>query len=237
MKKTLLLNALSFALGACAQSGNGRLTLAEQGSFAVGGTVKTSEGRYDANPAALKGNNNDFWNVYQTSTQAGGQTLHGDHAAVFCQIPERARSLPLVFLHGYGGSMRAWQTTPDGREGFQNIFLRKRYPVYLVDQPRRGQAGRSSADGKIAATPDDQFWFAQFRIGSYPNFNQGVAFPQDQAALQQFFRTITPTPAPPMPPRLPAAWAHCLTKSAAAFWLPTPPAAHSAGWLPAKTPT
>ena len=53
--------------------------------------------------------------------------------------------------------MRAWQTTPDGREGFQNIFLRKRYPVYLVDQPRRGQAGRSSAEGKITATPDDQF--------------------------------------------------------------------------------
>ena len=196
MKKTLLLAALSLALGACAQSGNGRLTLAEQGSFAVGGTVKTSEGRYDANPAALKGNNNDFWNVYQVSTQAGGQTLHGDHAAVFYQIPERARSLPLVFLHGYGGSMRVWQTTPDGREGFQNIFLRKRYPVYLVDQPRRGQAGRSSADGKIAATPDDQFWFAQFRIGSYPNFNQGVAFPQDQAALQQFFRTITPDTGP-----------------------------------------
>ena len=42
MKKTLLLAALSLALGACAQSGNGRLTLAEQGSFAVGGTVKTS---------------------------------------------------------------------------------------------------------------------------------------------------------------------------------------------------
>lgn len=179
MKKTLLLAALSLALGACAQSGNGRLTLAEQGSFAVGGTVKTSEGRYDANPAALKGNNNDFWNVYQASTQAGGQTLHGDHAAVFYQIPERARSLPLVFLHGYGGSMRAWQTTPDGREGFQNIFLRKRYPVYLVDQPRRGQAGRSTVGSEIKATPDDQFWFAQFRIGSYPNFNQGVAFPQD----------------------------------------------------------
>lgn len=172
MKKTLLLAALSLALGACAQSGNGRLTLAEQGSFAVGGTVKTSEGRYDANPAALKGNNNDFWNVYQVSTQAGGQTLHGDHAAVFYQIPERARSLPLVFLHGYGGSMRAWQTTPDGREGFQNIFLRKRYPVYLVDQPRRGQAGRSTVGSEIKATPDDQFWFAQFRIGSYPNFNQ-----------------------------------------------------------------
>ena len=45
------------------------------------------------------------------------------------------RELPLVFIHGYGQSARCWQTTPDGREGFNNIFLRKRYAICLVDLP------------------------------------------------------------------------------------------------------
>jgi hypothetical protein len=31
-----------------------------------------------------------------------GQTLHGDHASDFFQIPANRRKLPLVFLHGTG---------------------------------------------------------------------------------------------------------------------------------------
>ncbi|HHE3461227.1 alpha/beta fold hydrolase [Pasteurella multocida] len=58
-------------------------------------------------------------------------------------------------------------------------------------RPRRGQAGRSTVPENITAAPDDQFWFAQFRISEYPNFNQGVQFPQDATAQEQFFRTIT----------------------------------------------
>jgi hypothetical protein len=53
----------------------------------------------------------------------------------FYQIPDRARKLPLVFWHGIGQFSKTWVTTPDGREGFQNIFLRRRFSVYLIDQP------------------------------------------------------------------------------------------------------
>lgn len=63
--------------------------------------------------------------VFNASVQTGGQTLHGDHAMVFYQIPSNPRPYPLVFLHSAGQSMRTWQTTPD-----------------------------------------DQFWFAQFRISN-----------------------------------------------------------------------
>ena len=70
-------------------------------------------------------------------------TLHGDHANIIYQIPAHAKDVSLMFLHGAGQSMRTWQTTPDGREGFQSVFLRKGYPVYLIDQPRRGDAGRN----------------------------------------------------------------------------------------------
>ncbi|MFD1261656.1 alpha/beta hydrolase [Entomomonas asaccharolytica] len=169
------------------------LLIEQQGSFAVGGTVKTSEGTYNPRPDITTGKtSNDFMDVFKANITNGGQTLHGDHATIAYQIPSNAKQLPLVFLHGAGQSMRTWQTTPDGREGWNNIFLRKNYAVYLVDQPRRGWSGRSTVDGFISAIADDQFWFAQFRMGEYPKFFNGVAFPQDAISLDQFFRQMTP---------------------------------------------
>ena len=133
------------------------LMIESQGSFAAGGTVITSAGTYSGTPDIVKGKNaNNFADVFNASVKAGGQTLHGDHATVFYQIPVNAKKLPLVFLHGAGQSMRTWQTTPDGRAGFNEIFLRKGYPVYLIDQPRRGQSGRSTVDGTIDKAPFPQ---------------------------------------------------------------------------------
>ncbi|CDF98181.1 Putative uncharacterized protein [Avibacterium paragallinarum JF4211] len=119
------------------------ITIEKQGSFAVGGTVKTSVGQYTPVPEAIKGkSSNPFWDVYNASIAAGGQTLHGDHASVFYQIPVNAKPYPLVFLHGYGQSARTWQTTPDGREGFDTIFFTQRLPD-LFDRPTKTRASRA----------------------------------------------------------------------------------------------
>jgi hypothetical protein len=56
-----------------------------------------------------------------------GQTIHGDHAYVQYQIPVGARKYPIVMWHGGGQFTKTWETTPDGRDGFQNIFLRSGY--------------------------------------------------------------------------------------------------------------
>ena len=125
-----------------------------------------------------------------------GQTLHGDHAYVFYQIPVKARKLPLVFWHGHGQFTKTWETTPDGRERFQNIFLRRRYPVYLIDQPRRGHAGRSTQPITITPTPDEQLWFGIFRLGIWPSLFPGVQFSRDPEALNQYFRQMTPNTGP-----------------------------------------
>ena len=154
------------------------LIIKEQGAFSAGGTVVNSEGVFDA----LKP-----WNVQQ-----GGQTRHGDHADVFYQLHVNAKKYSMVFLHGYGQSRRSWQTTADGREGFADIFLRKGYGVYLIDQPGRGDAGQTTKPGQITAIPDDQTWFTQFRIGLFPSFNEGVQFPKDEKSLDQFYRMMTP---------------------------------------------
>ena len=166
---------------------DGTIPLAEQGSFTVGGTVKTSPGTFD--PIA-----DGAFNPAAQST--AGQSLHGDHAFVFFQRPVNARPLPLVFWHGYGQSMKTWQTTPDGREGFQTIFLRHRYPVYLLDQPGRGLAGRTTRPGSYAAATDDQLWFGIFRLGTDREFYPGVQFSREPEALNQFFRQMTPDTGP-----------------------------------------
>ena len=97
---------------------------------------------------------------------AEGQSLHGDHLYAFYQVPQNPKALPIVMLHGAYQSARSWETTSDGREGFQNIFLRRDFPVYLVDQPRRGRAGNSTVAATIEPTPYDQLFFDQFRIGN-----------------------------------------------------------------------
>lgn len=177
---TLLTGELLAASGVTAvQEATSPLNIQEQGSFAVGGTVIPPKEPY--NPM---------------KPQEAGQTLHGDHAAVFYQIPVDARKHPLVFLHGAGQSARTWETTPDGREGFQNIFLRKGFGVYLVDQPRRGAAGRSTVSASIEALPDEQLFFGQFRIGLWPDFFEGTQFSREPAALNQFFRQMTPNTGP-----------------------------------------
>jgi pimeloyl-ACP methyl ester carboxylesterase len=169
----------SGAAGAQVASKQEPLTIQEQGSFAVGGTVSSTPGTFDNN-----------------APTSAGQTLHGDHAYVFYQIPPNPKPLPIVMLHGAFQSARSWETTPDGREGFQNIFLRRGYPVYLVDQPRRGRAGNSTVATTIEPTPYDQLFFDQFRIGKWPNYFGNVQFSRDPAALDQFFRSVTPNTGP-----------------------------------------
>ena len=83
----------------------GPLVIQSQGSFAVGGTVVTAPGTFD--PIAQ--------GAYSPTQDPKGQSLHGDHAYVFYQVPVNARALPLVFWHGHGQSGKTWETTPDGR--------------------------------------------------------------------------------------------------------------------------
>lgn len=164
---------------------SGPMVIQKQGSFAVGGTVIREPGTFD--PISQGAYN-------PAGPDSAGQTLHGDHAYVFFQVPENGRELPLVFWHGYGQSSKTWESTPDGRDGFQNIFLRKGFPVYLLDQPRRGKAGKSTVDISVPVAPDEQLWFGIFRIGAWPKYYDNVAFPRDKESLNQFFRQGVPSP-------------------------------------------
>ena len=158
------------------------LVIAEQGIFSAGGITVTSEGVF---------NPEDQW-----EETGAGQTAHVDHANVLYQIPENETGLPMVFLHGYGQSRMGWMTTPDGREGWSDMFLKMGHGVFLVDQPRRGEAGATSVSGDISTKTLDQRWYTQFRIGRWEDghsvTNEGSQFPNDDVSVDQFFRQMTP---------------------------------------------
>lgn len=181
-KSTKLLSILSLVLiinfSSSAQSNPKQkpLVIQEQGSFAVGGTIITNPGKFDP---------------YKPTPE--GQTFRGDHAYVFYQVPVKARKYPLVMWHGIGQFSKTFETTPDGREGYQNIFLRNNYSVYLINQPRRGNAGRSTVTATINPIPDEQQWFDVFRVGVWPNYFDGVQFDRDTETLNQYFRSMTPS--------------------------------------------
>lgn len=167
-----LMSAVILSAACATKSESGKpepLVIQEQGSFSVGG---------------------------KRITDSDGKTFHGDHAYVFYQVPAEARKLPIVLWHGAGQSSRTWETTPDGREGYQNILLRKRYSVYVLDQPRRGKAGRSTVPMALTPVRDEQASFNIFRLGIWPNLFPGVQFPREPQAMAQYFGQMTPNTGP-----------------------------------------
>ena len=169
---------------------DGVLRIVKQGVFTAGGTVtEPVEGEY--NPALS----------WMDPTLAG-TTAHVDHASVLYQIPANDNGHPIVYLHGYGQSRTGWMSTPDGRPGWSDLFLKMGHAAFLVDQPRRGEAGATVQmtadaldvwDGTNNYKPGEQAWYTHFRIGLVaPERYEGSQFPEGDEAQNQFFRQMTP---------------------------------------------
>ena len=178
------MNKLTFTLlallmvSACSDK---TIKIEKQGHFSVGGTTVQREGAYD---------NSQF--IGWAEQNETGQSYRGDHAFDEYQIPVGTHPYPLVFVHGYGGSGVCWQMTPDNRDGFATLMLRKGYSTYVMDLPGRGRAGLTTAEKQIKPVADEMFWFDIWRIGVWPTYNKGVQFSQDPVYLSQFFREMTP---------------------------------------------
>lgn len=177
--KKIILPALLLLFAGVARAQN--IMIAKQGHFSVGGQTIQRQGTYD---------NSKF--VGWAEQEETGQSYRSDHAFVDYQIPVDGKKLPLVYVHGYGGSGVCWQMTPDGRDGFATLMLRRGWSSYVVDLPGRGRAGRTSETTTVKPVADEMFWFDIWRIGIWPDFNEGVQFPKDSVSLSQFFREMTP---------------------------------------------
>ena len=133
-----LLCVVALATSAAAQTKKAApLTIKEQGSFFVGGEHKSITP--PPGPFAAPGDItiNQMYVQYQVP-------MKGD------------QHVPVVMVHGCCLSSKTWETTPDGRMGWSEYFLRKDRAVYLADQVSRARSGF------------DPTTFAEVRQGTRP---------------------------------------------------------------------
>jgi len=175
-------------------AGERPLAIAAQGSFFVGGRDVHS----------------DHLATVPTLNSKGTITI--DQVYVHYQIPVSAkRRPPVTFIHGCCLTAKSWETTPDGRMGWDEYFLRKGFPVYLIDQASRGRSAANPIainevrDG--AAAPDSlpqlfseahEAAWVTFRFGpDYPQPFPGLQFPIE--AQNELWKQIVPDLAPSLP--------------------------------------
>ena len=139
------------------------LVLKAQGSFFVGGEK-----------------------VEQTQGELGdlgpGGHITVNQMYVRYMVPQGADGhVPVVMVHGATLTGKSWETTPDGRMGWDEYFVRKGHPVYVPDQVGRGRSGFNQAvfnDVRAGSVPpgtlprwirfSDEVVWPNFRLGSKP---------------------------------------------------------------------
>jgi pimeloyl-ACP methyl ester carboxylesterase len=87
-------------------------------------------------------------------------------------------NVPVVMVHGATLTGKSRETTPDGRMGWDEYFVRKGHPVYVPDQVGRGRSGFNQAmfnnvRAGSAAPANQPVWLRFSDEGVWPNFRFG----------------------------------------------------------------
>jgi pimeloyl-ACP methyl ester carboxylesterase len=109
------------------------IEVAEIGSFYVGGHVVRLEGLPVRERVSAPGGP-----VYRDDPN--GDIVAGQMYVQFVQLAARRSESPLLMWHGGGMTGASWETTPDGRPGWQTFFLRAGFNTYVSDAVERGRA-------------------------------------------------------------------------------------------------
>ena len=154
---------LALGLSAAPALAEAPISLRGMGSFHVGGRTVEITGKpvkevlFVAGGIPAKIDPNGLYQVEQMYVQ------------YFLAQPRKGK-VPLLMWHGGGLTGTAYETTPDGREGWLNMFIRKGWDVYNSDAVERGRSGFASPDVwksepnfLTKANP-----FERFRIGQGP---------------------------------------------------------------------
>src|SRR4051812_31358635 len=92
------------------------LIIEEQGSFFVGGRNVQSD------------------TLSTLPAYAPSGTIAVEQMYVRYQVPVDTKRLPVTLIHGCCLTGKTWETTPDGRIGWDEYFVRKGHPTYVIDQ-------------------------------------------------------------------------------------------------------
>ena len=168
--------------------------------LAVGATLAAQslgDLRTPATPLVLKAQGSFFVGgelVEQSQAELGdlapGGRITVNQMYVRYMVPQAGDgNLPVIMIHGATLTGKSWETTPDGRMGWDEYFVRSGHAVYVPDQVARGRSGFNPApfnNARSGAAPaaaqaswlrfsDESVW-PNFRIGPRP----GVPYPDTQ---------------------------------------------------------
>jgi len=163
-------------------------------------------------PLVLKAQGSFFVGGEQVEQTAGelGDLGPGGHITVNqmyvrYMVPQGGDgNVPVVMVHGATLTGKSWETTPDGRMGWDEYFVRKGHPVYVPDQVGRGRSGFNQAvfnNARAGSAPagslprwirfSDEVVWPNFRFGSKP----GAPFADSQfpvSAVDELSRQAVP---------------------------------------------
>jgi pimeloyl-ACP methyl ester carboxylesterase len=168
------------------------LVLASQGSFFVGGETRSLP------PVAGRGSG-----PAAAPASAGDITINQMYVS-YQAPPGGDRRVPVVMVHGCCLSSKTWETTPDGRMGWNEYFVRRGHAVYLADQVSRARSGFDAsvfAAVKTGSLPPSalpniinashQIAWTVFRFGpSYPQVFPDGQFPIE--AVEELYKQMIP---------------------------------------------
>ena len=114
--------------------------ICDQGSFFVGGALKTTKYLGNSTPSAF------------FSSIVVGQMY------VSFQIPKKSTGYPIIMISGGAHTGASLESTPNGDEGWAPYALRHGFPIFVVDQAGRGRSGFDSSaihEGKARLLASD----------------------------------------------------------------------------------
>jgi hypothetical protein len=149
-------------LAGCATSPPGAIVLESMGSFHVGGREVVISGKpvkevmFTVGGVPAKIDPNGVYQVEQMYVQYFVPT-------------QKKGSLPLLMWHGGGLTGVTYESTPDGREGWLNYFIKQGWTVYNSDAVERGRSGWAMYPDITKTDPvflTKENPFERFRIGA-----------------------------------------------------------------------
>lgn len=152
------------------------ITIKDKGSFFIGGHkhilggLPVSTVRYASDGVVSKMDPNGEYQVGQMYVQ-------------YTRLAVPRCPYPVLLCHGGGMTGAAWETTPDGRPGWELLLLRRGFDVFVSDSVERGRASWARYPEINPGPPVFKTYknvWEGFRFGpSYPEVYPGLQFPTE----------------------------------------------------------
>ena len=117
-----------------------------------------------------------------------GEIMAGQMYVQYVCLVEPQSSLPLLMWHGGGMTGVNWETTPDGRPGWQMFFLRAGFDTYVSDAVERGRASWAPFPHVYPEAPyfrtAKEMWEEVFRFGPVDSWDANPAKRRTHSGLR-----------------------------------------------------